>query len=253
MEENFTNIAKKQLEKLPQKIQELAVAETTEKEVDEISRTQGLSSEQTTRLGTEVFLLLLGLTSPKEFSQIIKERLGLNEVTRKTLIKELEDKILEPIYPDLVRFYEQEQVERAKLEAEVKEGGSKQVEINAPKEVSQKQEVTPTPEPKGRQWEKAPDIAPDNLPTEQEFMLEQNEDSYIPKLTPKTIPQTFEPQVITPEEAPHPFEEKMQKVFTAGTPAMENLEIADEPREKPAAKIEISKPAVHDPYREPIE
>lgn len=246
MNEELQKLAQYQIPRLPEAVRSVFLSDQTTIKLGEIKASLGLSQDQSFNLSTEFMFLLLGLSDPKEFSQALKERLSLNEVTHKTLIKELEDKILEPIYPDLVRFYEQEQ-------AEIREQEAAQVKISEEAAASQKQEAAPTVEPKGRQWEKAPDIAPDNLPTEQEFMLEQSDDSFIPKLTPKTIPQTFEPQVVMPEETPHPFEEKMQKVFTAGTPAMENLEIANEPQEKPAAKIEISKPAVHDPYREPIE
>ena len=252
MNEELLKIAQYKIPKLPESVRNVFLSDKTTTSLSEIKTGLGLSEDQGFDLNTEIMFLLLGLSSPKEFPQTLKEDLVLNEMLLKTLLRELDEKILEPIYPDLVRFYEQEQAERVKMETEANKEKPTEVKISAEKEILQKQEPTPAVEQKGRQWEKVPDVAPDNLPTEQEFMLEQSDNSFIPKLTPKTTPQTFEPQVV-PEETPHPFEEKMQKVFTAGAPAMENFELENAVKEKPKSVITTARPAAHDPYREPIE
>ena len=59
MENDFITIASAQLQKLPKSIQEIAVSEEVENKLAEISREQNLSQNQSTKLNTEVFLLLL--------------------------------------------------------------------------------------------------------------------------------------------------------------------------------------------------
>lgn len=245
MENDFITIASAQLQKLPKSIQEIAVSEEVENKLAEISREQNLSQDQSTKLSTEVFLLLLCLTSPKSFSQTLKERLVLNEVTLAILIKALEERILEPVYPDLVRFYEQQEAARAKQAAEK----STQKETPATKTPTEK-----SPEVKIPPREKVPEVVPENLPTEENIPegLRQ-EESFIPNLTPKIPVQGEQAPPTTQPEPQHPFEQKMQKVFSAGAPAMENLELPNEAQDTPKPGVTISRPATHDPYREPIE
>ena len=234
MNEELLKIAQYQIPKLPESVRKVFLSDETTASLSEIKAGLGLSEEQGASLNTEILFLLLGTSSPKELPQTLKEDLGLNEMLLKTLLRELDEKILEPIYPDLVRFYEQEEVERAKNDA-----------------VEKPAEGTPAAEePKARQWEKVPSVAPDNLPTGQDSDIEALGGSFMPQLTPKTPPEAA-PGVVP--EPPHPFEEKMQKVFTAGTPGMENLDLANEAAEEPKPAVTISRPAAHDPYREPIE
>ena len=234
MNEELLKIAQYQLPKLPEAVRATFLSDELTEHLTEIKNGLGLSEDQGFDLNTEIMFLLFGLSSPKEFPQTLKEDLGLNEMLLKTLLRELDEKILEPIYPDLVRFYEQEEVERAKNDSMEKPAEGKPV----------------AEEPKARQWEKVPSVAPDNLPTGQDSDIETLGNSFMPQLTPKNPPEVA--PAITPEP-PHPFEEKMQKVFTAGAPAMENFELENTVEEKPKSVIVTARPAVHDPYREPIE
>ena len=237
MNEQLTQLLDIQFPKLPKTIQDLFLSGKVSTVVAELGGTLGFTQDQSDDLGLEVLLLISGLSDPKEFPQTLKERLNLNEVTLGTLIDSLEEKILESIYPDLVRFYEQDQARMAKAEAEE----------NA-------REATPapaTPEPVVvKIWEKTPEIVPDNLPTDESIPAGiLPEESFIPALTPKPTPEAPTPAL----EPAHPFEEKMQKVFTAGAPAMENFELENTVEEKPKPVIVTARPVSHDPYREPIE
>lgn len=106
--------------------------------------------------------------------------------------------------------------------------------------------------------------APDNLPTEETV------ESFLPKLTPKIIMPAPVGQ-----EAVHPFEEKMQDLFTAGQPPVSNVAVAPAiqnfPQENlggqaipqtftpvaPAPQVQKAPPSSPlsstDPYRETIE
>lgn len=239
MNEELEILTQQQLPRLPENIRNVLLNEGNFETLQSIGASLGLNEEQQKTLNAEVMLLLLGLSSPKELPQTLKESLALNELSLGTLINTLEEKILEPIYPELVRFYDKEEGERAKAETETPSGETKEV---------------PTPV-----REKVAPVVPDNLPTGgegEEFNLEQEAESFIPKLTPKSAPETPTPVVVTPPEVPetpHPFEEKMQKVFTAGAPAMENLALENETEEKPKPSVTLSRPSLNDPYREPIE
>ena len=237
MNEQLKQIVNLQLPKLPPSLRNAFLDDRTTSSLNEVGNAFNLSSDQESDLEVETILLLIGASDPKAFSQTLKERLNLNEVTLGTLIDSLEEKILESIYPDLVRFYEQDQAQMAKAEAEE----------NA-------REATPapaTPEPVVvKIWEKTPEIVPDNLPTEESMPAGiLPEESFMPTLKPKQAPETSQ----TTEEPPHPFEEKMKKVLTAGAPAMENFELENTVEEKPQSVIITARPASHDPYREPIE
>ena len=101
-------------------------------------------------------------------------------------------------------------------------------------------EITPA-----KTWEKMPDVAPDNLPvgemeneklTTKSEKIDDGEIPFIPNLIAKTRPEGSEE-----ENEPHPFEEKMKKVFTGASTTIGDLAI-----ETPAPIIK------DDPYREMI-
>lgn len=235
MEQELLNIARKQLKNLPEKIQGVVLSQETSDVLNDIAKQQNLSAKQAQKLNTEVFLLLLCLTSPKDFAQILKDRLTLNEVTLSTLLKSLEEKVLEPIYPDLLRFYDGQQTELVRIEQNPENPTQAPEVLQAQREeqVSIPAEITPEP----RAWQKVAEVVPENLPTGDDVP-----ESFLPNLTPKES---------SPSEENHPFEEKMKKVFTAGSVSMTDLSLEPNIPKKP--EVAIARPATHDPYREPIE
>lgn len=113
---------------------------------------------------------------------------------------------------------------------------------NGPMAPSLQAPTAPAPTP--RIWEREPDIAPDNLPTD------EGPESFLPPIPQKPLEATDEVPSwdITPA---HPFEEKMRKVFTAGQQSMGDLTI--EPATPQIAPPDTSRTYHADPYREPIE
>ena len=140
----------------------------------------------------------------------------------------MENKIFAHIRPALISFFEKEVEEVAKKEA---------AEAEPAKEEAL---VVPTapPEP-AKVWEKAPDVAPDNLPTD------EGGESLLPPI-PSKFGADGEEIIV------HPLKEKMKKVFTAGQQSMGELTIeptVPQPTTAPDA------PRIYhaDPYREVIE
>ena len=261
------------IDALPLEAQQMLFHPNTEYEVRRIGAEAGFVDDQIKTLNVFANFIIMGLLNAKDFSNEVK----INLNTPETQAVEVAEKILKEVISPILEFKEkiilkQKAEEEAKILDEVAYSEFlKEQEIE--KLLGQKEEVgvdetneekiTPT-----KTWEKMPDVAPDNLPvggekveseklkvesweqggdggneklkTKNEKIIDEVEIPFIPNLIAKTRPEGS-----GEEDEPHPFEEKMKKVFTGTSTTIGDLAI-----ETPSPKSDISLSS--DPYREPI-
>lgn len=228
MDNEAEKIIEEQIAKLPKEVITFISSASWDTDADEIGSLYNLSREELVAFKNELTLAIVGLTHPDEFSDVLAREVGLQGAVLEAVVKNVEEKIFTPIRPALIEFFEKEANEPASQEPEVMS------------DTEGIPTIVPVPEPP-RTWEKEADIAPENLPTDEEG------ESLLPP-----IPLKFGPKG---DVAPtHPFEEKMKKVFIAGQQSLDALTI--EPTTQTSSTTQASKapPIYHaDPYREPIE
>jgi len=191
--------------------------------------TLGLTAEDTAELGQiisrEIFI-------PMEEIRVASiEKQKREEEEDRELFGEVPDTIFEKRVPSL------DEMESAQEESLLPEAPMEGETFVLPAEVPAPGMIYPDAT-STKIWERSPEVVPQNLPTE------ETTESFLPNLTPKTTEP--EPTLVASPEV-HPFEEKMQKVFTAGQQSMGDLTITQ-------AVAQAPRPAsLGDPYREPIE
>lgn len=228
-------IFEEQLVKLPTVVVDFISSTNWDAELDEIGSMYNLYEEQLGNFKQEATFVLAGLVHPDEFRSTLEEEVGLHGSILDAVVDATEQRIFASIRPALVEFFESESTEKVTDTPE-------QVGIieTIPTHTSLS---TPAPA-QFRTWEKEPDIAPDNLPTDEE------PGSFLPPIPQK--PPKADAGVPSWDITPaHPFEEKMKKVFTAGQQSMGELAI--EPSTPQVAPPDTSRTYHADPYREPIE
>ncbi|MCK9344715.1 MAG: hypothetical protein M0P64_01160 [Candidatus Pacebacteria bacterium] len=276
MNEEIQKIIEEQLPKLPKEVVTFLSSASWDEHILEISTLYNLPEDEVASLKNEVIFVLIGLTPPDEFKEILSEETALRGSVLDAVVSAVENKIFAPVRPALAVFFEQEAALATEFPEEVSLGVAKEATgeeplaaqgeiVETPQEAGTLQlaptteEIIPAPSVEKftspfsaiiqptqvRTWEKTPEVVPDNLPTEDAA------ESFLPNLTPKTVAQTETTTTAEPEG--HPFEEKMKKVFTAGQQSMGELAIE---QTVPATSTpERNAPPIYhtDPYREPIE
>lgn len=235
MNNETQKIFEEQLVKLPAVVVDFISSTNWNEDLDEIGSMYNLHEEELGNFKQEATFVLAGLIHPDEFRSTLEQEVGLHGSVLDAVVDATEQRIFASVRPALMEFFEQEANEPENEEIEV---DSETVEIqNAPPA----QEIPRTPQ---RVWEKEPDIAPDNLPTDEEL------DSFLPPIPqkPPKVDAGVPSWDITPA---HPFEEKMKKVFTAGQQSMGGLTI--EPATPQISQQDTTRTYHADPYREPIE
>lgn len=250
MDNETEKIIEEQIEKLPKEVVTFISSENWEASADEIGSLYNLSREELAAFKNELTLVLVGLTHPDEFSEVIEREVGIKGAVLEALVANVENKIFTQIRPALIEFFEREEA----TEAESQRLASEQVGASDTTEDEEEMiETSTAPIPvlvPSRAWEKTPDVAPDNLPTNKEV------EPLMPPIPPKApnlaIPSTAEGEVLA-----HPFEEKMKKVFTTGQQSTSDLTIeAATPQVSTPETQQVPKapPIYHaDLYRETIE
>lgn len=216
MSNETDKIFEEQLEKLPTEVVNFITSTDWDTDVDEIGSLYSLSEEKLEAFNQEVTLVLAGLVHPDEFKDSLEQEVGIEGTVLEAIVANVEKKIFAPIRPALIEFFEKEAKEN-----------TEEVPV----------EATTAEKPRMQM----PDVAPDNLPTD-----EGDE----PLLPP--IPSKFGKEA---EEIPaHPFEEKMKKVFTAGQQSLGDLAIEPPSQTPSPTQAPKAPPISHaDPYREAIE
>lgn len=234
MEPDIDNILAEQARVLPREVRQFIVSAEWEKHVDVISERLQLSPDNTSTLHMETILVLAGLVPLHEFRDALVEQLeGVDSATIDTIVAEIGVAVFAPIRPALEQFFADQEAYEAQSEKPIVEDEAVAESVPSPDEPA-------TNIQSERVWEKAPDVAPDNLPVGEAEGIEET--SAFPKLIPKTRPGDNE-SVATP----HPFEEKMKKVFTSGGADISELSLPSIPGAQEAPRR-----IVNDPYREAI-
>lgn len=251
MSDETLSIFREQISKLPKSVVVFLQSSGWEIRLQELLRSNSLTPDQVDDVNTEVALVLTGIAHPDAFGSALIEHANLPEPLAESLVQGFEQRILAPIRPALLEFFEKE---RAAAEAH---GG-----------LPEEEGVVSAEEPAPKS------VAPVNLPTEAA-------ESFLPPLTPKVIaPKTIEPETILM----HPFEEKLQRptvstpapistpmpsTFTPATPtAPQNIPVTPAPvmsspivPQAPQGALAFTPTSngsargtiTHDPYREPVE
>lgn len=241
MDTDIENILRRQAQVLPDEVREYVARADWDRAVDAVSERFQLSPENASTLSTETMIVLAGLVHPSEFKEALKGELtGVDPVVVDTIAAEIGVAVFAPVRAALERFFmEQEEAE------ETAESQKSNVESRGEEETIVERGEVSSYAP-SRPLERMPDIAPDNLPTEEDVASQrESETSLMPKLTPKMRPSD---DVGAGEEL-HPFEEKMKKVFTSGGADISNLELPPIGSAPPVTP----RPSASDPYREPVE
>ncbi|MDO8604109.1 MAG: hypothetical protein Q7K40_01750 [bacterium] len=227
---------------LPNELRGVLFSSNLERDVQKIGMDSGLLIDQLKELNTLVNYVILGLVSKEELETECQKNLSLNEEVVRSLVQTLDREIFASI--EAMEAQEKKEQEFYGENEKLTEENTDSVpNVPSVPSVPNVPLVPPTPHPL--------DIAPDNLPVAEEVL------PLIPPLQPKTLSLSrMEPRSahVEKEEAPHPFEEKMKRVFTAGKQEMGELAI-----EPPTAQmggnepLPPSRPLRADPYREAIE
>ncbi|MDD5152522.1 MAG: hypothetical protein PHS95_00770 [Candidatus Pacebacteria bacterium] len=246
---NLSEILEEQLKKLPSRVVDFLASSNWQEVLTNIGISSRLSPQIVDALENEVVLVLAGLVHPDAFHGELVSQTKIDEVTLSGVVAEIEEKIFEPVRPELVKFYE----DQTALENSNEQEGVEEPKQEEPIEVTTQKEVVPTIP--SRVWEKVPEVVPHNLPIEEEVP---------PAETPQIFERDIIPQTMKPgmnAQTSSPFEEKMKKVFTGRPTPMNDLELeapqttSTEPASPQVAEYPADpmSRARHDPYREPIE
>lgn len=213
-------------DKLPRGVQDVVFSPGIEQKVQKICTEAGFNADQAKKLTGLVNFVIMDLTSQQEFSTSAEKELSITSEIANRLSVDVSREIFASI----------EAMEtQSKKEEKIYEINS----LNEEGEASISEESIP--EIPDIKTIKAPDVAPDNLPTDEEG------ESLLPP-----IPLKFGAEGVS---APaHPFEEKMKKVFTAGQQSLGDLAIEPPSQTSSPTQAPKAPPIFHaDPYREPIE
>lgn len=214
MDDNeIEKILREQIKKLPKEVVTFISSTDWGSEANEIGSLYNLSNEELFTFKQEITFVLAGLIHPDEFKEVLEQEAGIEGTVLEELVTNVEKKIFSPIRPALVEFFEKEALKSAEDDVVTTEKTRTQM----------------------------PDVAPDNLPTE------EGGEPLIPP-----IPSKFgrgEAEIPS-----HPFEEKMKKVFTAGQQSMGELTLEAPAQKTPSPQAPKTPPIYQaDPYREAIE
>ncbi len=215
----MTTFTKEQIEPafdaIPEKIQDMLYGAETERKVQKIGMEAGLLIEQLKTLNSIANFAILGLLAGRDIEVEIKNSLSLTELQSKEIAEKISTEIIAPIdnlkVKLLVEQREKEEKERLEKDNEARwaaEEAEELAEAEGTAEVPSEAHLEIQAPDQAIMLEKAPDVAPENLPIEAE--------SFLPKLIPK-VPvsplQTSDYKLVT--SPTHPFEEKMKQVFTS--------------------------------------
>jgi len=213
MDNETSQILKEQIKNLPPSVVDFLASSNWQGILTNIVISSSLAPEVADVLENEVVLVLAGLVHPEAFHTELQQQSGLDEISLSNVINEVEEKIFDPVRPELVKFYE----EQVALENSNEQNTTEEPKLaEEPTEIPVQKESMPPATV--RVWEKVPEVVPHNLPTE--------------------------------EGLSSPFEEKMKKVFTPKSAPVSDFSLGTtmEPRISDSMSH-----ARHDPYREPIE
>lgn len=242
MDIELEKVIVEQAAKLPKEVRSFFASSDWDVSLDAI--TNEFSIPETTRgaIRNEVVIVLLGLMHPDALRGELGKIILTRAETIDAIVAQIENKILTPVRPALIEFFEKERVD-AESRGEALEEASATSIIKAP----------------------SIGAAPANIPTG------IKEEPLLPPLTPKVI----QPKAPTPEVIlMHPFEEKLQSAPVAAvapTPSAMPATFTPAPvSPTPSAPVVPAAPQgavaftpaqnssprgtlTHDPYREPVE
>ncbi len=236
---------------LPYEIHKILSTSDIERKVQKIGVEAGLLIDQMKTLSGIANFAILGLFVGKDIEAEIKNSLEITEPQSKEIAEKVSTEILKPINELKVKVLAEEKLKRDRERLAAMEEENERIEednearwageekklaedivketdeLSSPQsessEYSSEALIEIQPPKQAMLLEKAPDIAPENLP------IEKVAESFLPYLIPKVTP---------PDSVPvHPFEEKMKQVFTSTPAEIGNIALA--PLEKVSALAQI--------------
>ena len=220
MDNETEKILAEQMAKLPKEVVASLSSRNWAGDLNEIGSLYNLSPEELYGFKREITLVLMGLVHPDTLSETLSQEVGLRGAILDALVANIENKIFAPIRPALLEFFESESTQ----------SDTEKVPLVPPV-----LKVPPVP--------RAPDIAPDNLPTGEVA------EPLLPPIPTKPSPlDVVHPGNETPlnwDITPtHTFEEKMKKVFTTGQQSMGDLTLEPVAPQVPVTTVETPVPNV---------
>lgn len=194
MDNQTEKIFSEQLTKLPKDVVDYIATSNWETSIEEIGSMYNLEPEQLEKLVQEVTFVITGLAAPDEFSSTLEEETGIHGAVLDAVITAVDRKIFAPVQSSLETFFANEEVLASSA---------------APQPVQDQSlgEAPVVPPPFQAS------VIPPNLPTAPE------PEHLIPPIAPKVFDTVVMPQ----QMVPHPFEEKMKRVFTPSEPVKDAL------------------------------
>ncbi len=213
--------------KLPKDIQEVITSEEFGFEIQIIGKEVGITPTQALDVEDEVVKVLMGTSSPNELTRNIQAKIEVDQEKARAITERVNEEIFQKVISSLEFVYGTE----GDLQSTTSPSTNP---LQATSDLPTMPSTAPWPpvpppntplqshrseapieiQPPEQEvvLEKAPDIAPENLPTEKDV------DSFFLKLILK---------VATPDTEPlHPFEEKMKMAFTATPTETGNIALA---------------------------
>lgn len=243
MNEETQKIFEDQLGILPGEVVSFLSSANWDAALNEIASLYNLSNDQLYGFKREATLVLVGLINPNEFGAALEKEVGIKGAVLEAVVKATEQKVFATVRQALVDFLGEDGVITEETKVTPKEEG-----------ILPKASIDEEPQ------KEILHVVPENLP------VSEDADQLLPLVPFKLDEEDTEPLMppIPPknrsgenaENPTHPFEEKMQQVFTAQmepliTPKIEPV-VAPQ---TPSVYDNTIKPLTPhtDPYREPIE
>lgn len=222
METKAQEIFKKQLIKLPAEVTSFLTSADWDHDLDEICKSSNLSEDEIFGFKREVTLVLVGLVHPDGLIITLEQEVNIQGEILEKIVREVEEKILAPIRTPLLEFFKNE-------------GGGV---MNNKQSIMNNGGETPQSSDTSLQGETGIKIPL------REMVAPVGDEAVIPEFSP-----LLSPPYQLPASPAHPFEEKMKKVFTAGSQNMGDF-VLEPPVPQPPSRDTLK--SGNDPYREEI-
>lgn len=101
---------KEKFDQLPEDLQWAIMGAEVDDKIQRIGTLYELNSEQTSQLALETYMVLMGVTPIEEFEKSIEGSIGLSKDINNAVLREVNDKIIDKVKPELVKFVEKNQI-----------------------------------------------------------------------------------------------------------------------------------------------
>lgn len=104
---------KENFNQLPEDLQWAIMGAEVDDKIQRIGTLYELNADQTAQLALETYMVLMGVTPLEQFEQSIQSSIGLPKDINNAILKEVNEKIINNVKPELVKFVEKSQLSKS--------------------------------------------------------------------------------------------------------------------------------------------